>query len=214
MVILPTAYLGNIQYYTKLLSGKAVIELHEHFQKQSFRNRCTILSANGPIMLSVPVHKTSGEKTPIRDVRIDYLKAWQHQHWMSIVSAYRNSPYFAEYEDDLKPFYEKRWTFLIDLNADLQTKILHLLDVNPQIAFTKKYEKGYGPDVPDLRQGLSDKVRLHRPDPGFSPAPYYQVFSEKMDFAPNLSILDLLCCEGPGAVDVLQASTSPDRAEG
>ncbi|MDR2936371.1 MAG: WbqC family protein [Rikenellaceae bacterium] len=210
MVILPTAYIGNIQYYGKLLSGEAVIELHEHYQKQSFRNRCAILSANGPITLSVPVHKTSGKKTPIRDVRIDYLRAWQHQHWMSIVSAYRNSPYFAEYEDDMIYFYEKRYEFLIDLNFDLQDKMLGLLGVNPPIAFTDRYEKEYGPEILDLRQGLSDKTRLHRADPGFTPVSYYQVFSEKMDFVPNLSILDLLCCEGPGTVDTLRAAATPN----
>ena len=88
-MILSTAYLGNVQYYTKLLSGRAQIDLHEHYQKQSCRNRCDILSAGGPTTLVVPVCRPSGERVPVRDIRIDRTKKWRHQHFQALVSAYR-----------------------------------------------------------------------------------------------------------------------------
>ena len=99
MILLPTAYLGNLQYYSKLLSGEACIDLHEHYLKQSYRNRCDILSAGGVMSLTVPVYHTGGVGTPTREIRIDYSKRWQHRHWQAIVSAYRGSPYFAHYEE-------------------------------------------------------------------------------------------------------------------
>ena len=94
-MILSTAYLGNVQYYTKLLSGRAQIDLHEHYQKQSCRNRCDILSTGGPTTLVVPVCRPSGERVPVRDIRIDRTKKWRHQHFQALVSAYRRSPYFG-----------------------------------------------------------------------------------------------------------------------
>ena len=96
-MILSTAYLGNVQYYTKLLSGRAQIDLHEHYQKQSCRNRCDILSTGGPTTLVVPVCRPSGERVPVRDIRIDRTKKWRHQHFQALVSAYRRSPYFSYY---------------------------------------------------------------------------------------------------------------------
>lgn len=208
MLILSTAYLGNIQYYSKLIrtGEQVVIEQHENYQKQSFRTRCDILAANGVITLTIPVLKTSGEKTPIRDTRIDYSKAWQHQHWISIVSAYQGSPYFDFYRDDFEPFYQKRYDFLWDFNEALQRTVLGLLEIDPAIEYSDEYicpAEGDG----DFRNALSPKPRLNLPDPDFRAEPYYQVFSEKYGFIPNLSIIDLIFCEGPGAVEIIRHST-------
>ena len=94
MNLLPLTYLGNVQYFTKLCLSPCVIDLHEHFVKQSYRNRCDILATGGPLALTVQTVHVSGRGCPMRDVRIDYSKRWQHQHWYSIRSAYKSSPYF------------------------------------------------------------------------------------------------------------------------
>ena len=210
MDILPLAYLGNIQYFSKLVAGHAVIDLHEHYVKQSCRNRCEILGANGPISLTVNVVKCSGVKQPVRDVRIDYSKRWQHLHWTSLVSAYRASPFFDHYAGRLAPFYERRWEFLADYNLELLRLLLDALRCDVTLRFTERYAEP-GPGDRDFRLALSSKPRLARPDPAFVPEPDYQVFSGKMDFVPNLSVVDLLCCEGPAALDVIRRSAVPLR---
>lgn len=196
MTLLSTAYLGNIQYYSKLLGAEqVVIEQWENYQKQSFRNRCLIMTAGGVATLSIPVLKTSGEKTAIRDVRIDYSKAWQHQHWYSITSAYRNSPYFEHFEDEFAPFYRKRCDFLWDFNAAIQDTVCRLLGVRPRIEYSSEYIVA-GEGDSDFRTSISPKTRLRSDDEDFLPAPYYQVFSDRFDFTANLSIIDMLFCEG------------------
>ncbi|MDR0954495.1 MAG: WbqC family protein [Rikenellaceae bacterium] len=212
MLILSTAYLGNIQYYTKLLQGReaVVIERHENFVKQSGRNRCLILGADGVIPLIVPVHKTSGQKTPILQVRIDHSKRWQHQHWHSIHSAYKNSPYFDHYADTFERFYSQRFDYLWELNEALQQAIFGALGVQPAINYSDDYLREVVPEK-DFRNAFSDKPRLQRPDPAFRPEPYYQVFSEKMEFVPNLSILDLLMCQGPATLEIIRRSTVSDE---
>lgn len=216
MPILSTAYLGNIRYYTKLLqtAEPAVIEQHENFVKQSCRNRCDILGANGVISLIIPVHKTSGEKTPIRQTRIDYSKNWQHRHWNSIHSAYKNSPYFDHYAARFEPFYREQTELLWDFNREIQQVVLDALGAEPQFRYSEDYMRPTNPDE-DFRNAFSDKPRLYRPDPAFHAVPYYQVFSEKMPFVPDLSILDLLFCEGPGALEIIRRSATlsgPERA--
>lgn len=205
MIILSTAYLGNLQYYSKILSGEAVIDTGENYLKQSYRNRCEILSANGIDSLIVPVLQPSGVKTPTKDIKIDNSKKWQHRHFQAIISAYRNSPYFFYYEDELAPCYTKHYDYLIDLNNDLLEITLKLLKTDIRPKFTDDSpafaEKPYAPN--DFRICISPKSRLQRPDPKFYPPQYYQVFSEKFDFFPNLSILDLLCCEGSAATTLL-----------
>lgn len=235
MILLPTAYLGNIQYYSKLLSGHACIDLHEHYLKQSWRNRCDILSAGGIMSLTVPVYHTGGINTPTREIRIDYAKRWQHQHWQAIVSAYRGAPYFDHYEGAFAPLFTERFEKLVELNNALLEVTLRLLDpsgkIADQIAFTDHYwscdktedstnmdhssnampaskdaNKLEGEQVCDLRTCFSPKPRLSRPDPTFTAPQYYQTFSDRLPFAPNLSIIDLLFCEGPASADILRSA--------
>ena len=208
MILLSTAYLGNVHYYCKLLSGRpVVIDTGEHYRKQSFRNRCEILGANGVITLTVPVLKRSGEKTPVREVRIDPTKAWRRQHWHSIRSAYRNSPYFDHYSERFEAFYQKQYEFLWEWNRDLQACVLDALRVNALFSYSETYIHPSSDDQ-DWRDGLSDKPRLQKADPGFLPVPYDQVFFQETEgvFQPNLSILDLLFCEGRHAAEVILRS--------
>lgn len=127
--ILPTAYLGPVDWYRAYLQDpQAVrIEVMESFPKQTYRNRCTITTPDGPLTLSVPVKK-SEHKQLTRDVEISYQTRWQHQHWISLVSAYRRTPYFDYFEDYFRPFYERETKYLVDLNNGLHEVIMQLLN--------------------------------------------------------------------------------------
>lgn len=210
--LLATAYLGNQHYYARLLGGACRIDLHEHYLKQSYRNRCDILSGNGVMSLVVPVHNRASVKTPVRDIRIDNSKRWQHRHWQALVSAYRSSPYFFHYEDRFAPFYERTYTYLVDLNRALQEMLLGLLGYSGTVPLTDRYEEEVDPQN-DWRLGISPKKRLERQDPAFTPPVYYQVFSERFEFVPNLSVVDLLFCEGPASADCLRRAFHPLNQE-
>lgn len=201
---LSTAYLGNVQYYSKLASADtAFIEQHEHYQKQSYRNRCCIVGANGVLTLVIPIEKDHGKKMPIRDVRIDYSKVWQQNHWRAILASYNSSPFFEYYADDIRPFYEKKERFLFDYNLNLTNVILDLLSVKANIVLTQEYDAEVEDKQFDYRQSISPKARLAKPDSFFSSKEYFQVFALKLGFIPNLSIVDLLFNEGPGSQQFL-----------
>ena len=196
---LSTAYLAPVQYYTKLASfDEILIETAENYPKQTYRNRCLIASANGIQALTVPVEKPETLKAPTRDIRISGHGNWRHLHWNALISAYNMSPFFEYYADDLRPFYEKAYKFLIDYNEGLQATICSLLDIHPDIKHTALYEQQRKNDfrnVIDPRRPLLDN--------DFTPRPYYQVFREKHGFIPNLSIVDLLFNMGPESILIL-----------
>lgn len=204
-IILSTAYLPPIQYVSKFLLGEVVLEAHENYIKQSYRNRCNILAANGAFPLTIPVVKVHGTKSLISEVRIDYDLQWQKNHFKSIESAYRNSPYYEHYIDDLKIFYNTKYDLLLAFNSDLLTCILRLIGIKPSILFTACFEKEYLKDL-DYRFTLSPKSAKLEDDPFFKIIDYYQVFEDRYGFTPNLSILDLLFNEGPFAKSVLEQS--------
>ena len=213
--ILSSAYLAPVQYFTKLIHYDEVwIELSEHFLKQSYRNRCTILSANGQQHLSIPVTEGSSSKRIIRDVRISYDHPWQKLHWKALLSGYNNAPFFEYYSDSIAPFYqEKKWKFLTDFNQEIQAVILNELNLKCSIIPTENYIR-----QEDLRQGTTDfRASIHPKssrqtiDIDFCPQIYMQVFQEKFGFTSNLSIIDLLFNEGPMALDILKKSTNPSK---
>ena len=209
-VILSTAYLAPVQYFTKLLHYHEVwMESGEHFLKQSYRNRSTILTANGVQSLSVPVTEGSNSKKMIRDVRISYDHPWQKLHWKALLSAYNNAPFFEYYSDSLSPFYhENRWKFLADYNFEIQEAILGELNSNCHINQTEQFlpEKDLPSGMDDFRYTIHPKIQRQKEDTHFRPQVYMQVFQEKFGFIPNLSIADLLFNEGPMAKDFLISS--------
>ena len=210
MKILSLTYLGNIEWLCNLLFEDCVIDLYEHYHKQSYRNRCQIMTASGVAALSVQVARPDNVlKAPMREVRIDYSKRWQHQHWNSIVSAYRNAPYFDHYAGRFEPFYMRRFDFLADLNMGLLEVLLDALGTDVRPRFSEEHIEASA-QTEDLR--LTPKAHptppapSFIPDPHFTPQEYYQTFSDRLPFAPNLSAIDLLFCEGPGAMEVLRGS--------
>ena len=127
-MLLPTAYLGSLDWYRVYWAApeEVRVEVMESFPKQTFRNRCCITTPDGKLMLTVPV-KRSESKQWTRDVEISYQTRWQHQHWISLVSAYKRTPYFDYYMDYFRPFYERETKYLIDLNEGLHEVICSLL---------------------------------------------------------------------------------------
>ena len=195
MTILPIAYMPSVEYVARLLREECVIDLGEHYIKRSQRNRAQILSANGVMSLTVNVENANRPRQRIRDVRIDYSKRWQHQHWVSILSAYKSSPYFDHYAHLLEPYYKREWRYLVDYNMEYTHTLLGLLGLENKINVSEKYVIAQEGDL-DLRP-------KHNEGSTFVAEPYFQVFSDRMPFEANLSILDLLMCEGPQAVNAV-----------
>lgn len=202
---LSTAYLGPVQQYCKMYAYAAVcIEAAENYAKQTYRNRCTIAGANGPLSLTIPIERPPAPKCPTKDIRISDHGNWRHLHWNALVSAYHTTPYFEYYADDFAPFYAKRYPFLFDFNESLRELVCELLDLHPSVTYTTAY-------TPTLPHDFRESIRPRHPaaDPAFRPAPYYQVFSARLGFLPNLSIADLLFNMGPEGLLVLQRSHLP-----
>ncbi len=194
-VVVPVSYFAPVWVYSFILQSENVIfEKHENFVKQTLRSRCQIYGANGRQLLTVPIEKW-GNHVPANEVRISYQEDWQKIHWRSIVSAYRNSPYFEYYADEFHPFFETKTELLFDLNMSLHQVVMKLLKVEYRVEFTEKYISEYGNSVLDLRK--NDLVLF----PTFQ---YNQVFEERHGFIPNLSILDLLFNVGPDASEILR----------
>jgi hypothetical protein len=196
-VILSTAYLPPVEYFKKIKDADSIyIERHEHYLKQSYRSRCNIFAANGVLSLSVPVINKHNKEI-ITDTKISYAEKWQQQHWRTIESAYRNSPYFIYYADALKPFYQKKYTFLFDFNTELLQLLINNFKLNKELKFTEDFKKSNA--VEDYRYSIHPKNEIAAAD--FKP--YSQLFSEKFPFEPNLSSIDLLFNVGPHAKDYL-----------
>ena len=195
MTILPIAYMPSVEYVARLLREESVVDLGEHYIKRSQRNRAQILSANGVMSLTVNVENANRPRQRITDVRIDYSKRWQHQHWVSIMSAYKSSPYFDHYAHLLEPFYKREWRYLVDYNMEYLSTLLRLLGVEDKVNISEEYVVARDGDI-DLRP-------KHNEGSTFVAEPYFQVFSDRMPFVANLSILDLLLCEGPQAVSAV-----------
>ena len=195
MTILPSAYMPSVEYVARLLREECVIDLGEHYVKRSERNRTSILSANGVMPLTVHVENANRMRQKMRDVRIDYSKRWQHQHWVSILSAYKSSPYFDYFADDIEPFYRREWQFLVDYNREYLQVLLKLLGSKCEVKYSEQYVVAAEGDL-DLRPKNKNGFT-------FVSEPYFQVFSDRMPFQANLSILDLVMCEGPSAIDAV-----------
>lgn len=207
-VLLSSAYLAPLQYYTKLINYQQVhIEYCESYLKQSYRNRTVILTANGSLHLTLPIVDGPRAKGPIRDLKLSYDQLWQQTHWRGISSAYNNSPFFEYYADDLAPFFhEKKWKYLIDFNFEIQNTVLKAINLNLAMKYTVEYyQQGEVPETTDdFRYTIHPKPQKQDPDRHFFPTPYTQVFHEKWGFVPNLSILDLLFSEGPETINHLR----------
>ncbi|MEG0499590.1 MAG: WbqC family protein [Rikenellaceae bacterium] len=195
MILLPTSYFGNIEYYSKLLTGEPVeIEIYENFPKQTYRNRMLIMTANGVIPIIVPLKRSRGGKIMTKDIEIDYSMQWQQGAWRAIVSAYRNSAYFDHFEQKIEPFFHTRFESLIEMNNKIVETILPIIGGTADIKMTSSYV--HNSEGEDLRSYFTPKSEQQ-----YIGKPYYQVFSDRLAFTGNLSILDLIFCEGSNAIE-------------
>jgi hypothetical protein len=203
-LVFPALYNGPLNYYARLVrQQEIVLEQYDSYTKQSYRNRCLIMGPNGLITLSIPVKRAKGVKTRMLDIRIDYDSNWNRIHWRSLVASYASSPFFEYLADEIRPIYHTRYTFLVDLNQQLLEHTLGFLGldipVGRSLEFTPLESAG------DPRNFIHPKKDQAVEDPGFLPKEYHQVFSDRLGFHPNLSILDLIFNVGPEALSYLHA---------
>lgn len=223
-MLLSTTYFGPIQWFSKLFQNQGketYIEACETFQKQTFRNRCVIATANGQLPLTVPVSHRNG--APICDTLISDHGNWRHLHWQALQTAYGESAFFEYYEDSLRPFFfdegpssPVHHKFLLDYNLAGAELLCKLLDIDVRMAFTEQFlppERTEGTESSEGSEGseinkndwrYSIRPKNAPADPSFFPKEYYQVYKQRTGFLPNLSILDLLFNEGPQAILTLR----------
>jgi len=188
------------------MAEEILLEKYEHYPKQTYRNHCVIYGANGSQTLTVPVTKGDNLKVCTKDVRIDYSMNWQNNHLRAIESAYRCSPFYEYYIDDIEPLLKNRHLFLYDFNLEVTTSICQILGITIKLKETQEYLKIVPEEYLDFRASIHPKPRMQVPDNLFNAPVYRQVFEPKSGFIHNLSIIDLIFNEGPEAIQLLRKS--------
>ncbi|SHG42818.1 WbqC-like protein family protein [Winogradskyella jejuensis] len=198
MLLHPT-YFPNISHFVAMLKDNAItFEVCDNYQKQTFRNRCDIYSANGKLSLTIPVSYTQKKRQQYKDVEVSTTENWQLQHIKSLDSAYRMSPFYEFYIDDLVPLFQRKFKYLLDVNLKCFELLSECLEVSLDYKLTEDFILPNTTED-DFRY-LANSKKL--PDLNFDT--YTQVFSEKHGYLSNLSILDLLFNEGPNSVNYLE----------
>jgi hypothetical protein len=159
IAVFSTAFLPPIEYMKMIVQSEQIyMETHEHYQKQSYRNRCIIQTANGLFTMSIPV-KHSSSKMLIREVEIDYKTTWQNRFWKALKTAYNTTPFFLYYSDCFEPFFAKKYDLLFDYNEQLLFLILKLLNLKKEIHYTDFYITEYENNILDLRHKIHPKKK-------------------------------------------------------
>jgi hypothetical protein len=204
-VLMDIQYLPSIAWYQAAVkAGKLELEQWEHYQKVSYKNRCWVAGANGRVMLSVPLEKGKGQRTLMKDVKLSYKERWNVQHWRTLESNYRRSPYFEYLEADFRQLYERQFVFLMDMNLQFMEVINRILGFEPEMKLTEVYRKEPETGMLDLRAAFRPSDQEQPSGEGL-PA-YQQVFEDRTGFLPNLSIADLLFCEGRHGFELLKGA--------
>ncbi|UYQ94262.1 WbqC family protein [Chitinophaga horti] len=202
-LLVDSQYFPPIECYKTLINVDILkIERYEHYQKVSFRNRCYIAGPNGRILLSVPLVKGKNQRTIMKDVKISDAENWQALHWKTLVSAYRRSPWFEYFEEDLQSLYEQKFEYLLDWNQACFEWVNKRIGFEKAAIFTDQYQT-----TEELVNVTDARDRFTPPgdqDEQAGITNYTQVFQERVGFLRNLSILDLLFCEGKRSIEVLK----------
>jgi hypothetical protein len=200
LAILSVAYLSPISHYAAMANHAEVQwDIHEHFHKQFFYNRCVISGPNGTLKLIIPISHGS-ERTPVKDIRIVYESPWQKLHWRSLETSYRRSPYFEYYEDIFRPIYEEyKPVYLLEWNRKLFEAVNKIIQAGTHLSYTNEYHKLYE-QAEDYRPLASPNILAEKP---VKEVKYQQVFEERHGFFPDLSVIDLVFCEGPHSKELL-----------
>ncbi|KOY87193.1 hypothetical protein AD998_14490 [bacterium 336/3] len=203
-IVVESQYFPPLAYFCLFLSSENLtIDIFEYYQKQSYRNRFQIVTSQGTQSFSVPVVK-GNQKKALKEIKIDYHESWVNVHWRSIFSAYGKSPFFEYYANFFEKILYKKPIFLVDLNMEILTTCLKLIGIKKNFEITEKYlnlEKNS--EYTDFRSAIHPKNKSQI-DSIYKPMAYQQVFGSK--FEDNMSIIDLLFCEGNNAYNILKAS--------
>ncbi len=203
-VLIDSHYLPSLEYFCALQPfGEIFLEGHENFTKQTYRNRCYINTAQGKMMLTLPLMERHG-KVLMKEVLVETGNKWRNNHWRTIESAYRKAPYFDFYSDELKEILFQGHELLFDLNRDLMSFCLKCIRSQKNISATLTYETTVQENILDLRSAISSKKPFSERN-YYQAQRYYQVFGS--EFVSNLSIIDLLFCEGPRASEIIRSSS-------
>jgi len=206
-VLIETQYLPSVAFFAAVYgNGTILLERHENYVKQSYRNRCQLVDASGRRELTVPVIHASG-KVPITEIPIDNSQKWVNNHWRCIQSAYGKAPYFEYYADDLHDILYGKAACLYDLNRQLLSMCLKALRFDIKVAETMAYNKTVEKGVWDLRNAINVKKPAGL-NGIFTSVPYTQVFGSS--FVENASIIDLIFCVGPDAARIVKNSRSAE----
>ncbi|MDO7171778.1 WbqC family protein [Mariniflexile sp. AS56] len=201
-IIIHPTYLPNIAHFVAIAKAEHVMfEVDDNFLKQTYRNRAYIYGANGILALNIPVIHTQKNRQKYRDVKIFNETKWQDLHWKSLLSAYRTSPFFEFYEDELQPLFNQKEDYILDYNLKCFEVICDCLQLDLETSKSEVYQKTIE-NTSDYRPLVNAKKEEAQ-----TFDTYTQVFSYKHGFIPNLSILDLLFNEGPNALSYLEAQT-------
>lgn len=171
--------------------------------KQTYRNRCVIASADGPLALTIPVEKSSEGKCAMKDIRVSEHGNWRHVHRNAFVAAYKQSPFFDYYADEFNAFFDRKYEFLYDFNMELTQWLCEQIDIQPELVPTGEYMDA-GDGILDLREAIHPKKSAGDAVSFCRPVPYYQVFDSRHGFQPDLSVVDLLFNMGPESLLVLR----------
>ena len=198
-IVIESHYLASLEYYALLSKVKAVqIPKHELFKKQTYRNRCYVLGSNGWLPLIIPVNYS--RSTRMEEVTIDQNQRWRKDHWGAIYSSYGKAPFFEYFSEEFHRVLHRGHRYLIDLNQELLDLTLKLLQLDVNVTYSEEILEGSKGNYLDLlspkKSFIDRKI--------YTPVVYSQLFG--VDFSPNLSIVDLLMCEGPNSQQILSAS--------
>ena len=204
-LLIDSQFLPPIEFFCALSDHEEILlEAHEHFVKQTYRNRCYILGANGPLRLVVPVRHEKGQKTLMKFIKIDYSTNWIKDHWRAIESCYHKSPFFEYYEEAFKKVYEGKHEYLWELNEKMLTLCLAFLGISINVSSTEKYEQEGINDAYNDQRGKIIPKKMYNSREIYTPVTYFQMFGKA--FVENLSIIDLLFCLGPESSRVVTQS--------
>ena len=200
-ILIHPTYFSNIAHFVAIVKAdKLTFEYDDNFIKQTYRNRTYIYTANGKLLLNIPVIHTQKNRQKYKDVKISQETNWQSHHWKSLLSAYSTSPFFEYYQDELIYLFKTKTKYLLDFNLNCFEAICDCLQFDLGYSKTDDYQK-IAKDTIDFRYLVNAKIE----DPQFEP--YSQVFQDKHGFINNLSILDLLFNEGPNALSYLESQS-------
>jgi hypothetical protein len=200
LVLLYPAYFPSIvQMVAVAKAEKIILEVEDNYQKQTYRNRTYIAHNNGELLLNIPIrHTKNGLRQKTKQVVVENAFPWQSHHWKSIQTAYRTSPFFEYYEDELEPFFKLPVNSLLDHNIQIFHMLCELIGISTEVSLTEDYIRK--PDCEDLRYLIEVKKARE-----LQIKPYTQVLQAHHGFLPNLSILDLIFNEGPNTLNYLES---------